>query len=155
MDFRGENNPNFKHGLTDGNSFRHPVYTAWQNMKQRCFNVRNKKFHRYGGRGISICDHWLKSKNFIQWAFENGWQKGLTLDRIDNDGNYEPSNCQWILQTLNSRKKHTTKLTIDQAKQIRNKCRSGLSEHEVAKEYDVSHGTIWFIVNNLTWDENL
>lgn len=153
MDFGGGNNPNYKHGLTDGKSFRHPVYTAWQNMKQRCFNTNHSKFHRYGGRGITICKDWLISKSFIEWAFENGWQKGLTLDRINNDGNYEPSNCQWILQSLNSRKKCTTKLTIDQAKQIRKLCDEGCNKVDISKLYNVSHGTIWFIVNNLTWDE--
>lgn len=155
MNFAGENNPNYRHGLTDGGSFRHPIYTAWQNMKARCLNPNNSKFHRYGGRGIVICEEWLVSSVFAQWALSNGWQKGLTLDRKNNDGNYEPSNCQWIIQGRNSRKKSTTKLTIDQAKQIRIRVSSGENEHDLAKEYNVTHGTIWFVVNRLTWDETL
>lgn len=151
----GEFNPNYKHGLTDGGSFRHPIYTAWQNMKARCQNPKHAKFHRYGGRGINICSEWLSSKNFAEWAFSNGWCKGLTLDRIDNDGNYEPANCQWILRSLNSRKKSTTKLTLGQAIEIRKRVSEGESEHELAKEFDVVHGTVWFIVNNMTWNESI
>lgn len=151
MDFSGRNNPNFKHGLTDGNKFRHPVYTAWQNMKQRCFNEKHPKYQRYGARGITVCNEWMKSKTFIEWAFANGWQKGLTLDRKNNDEGYEPSNCEWILLSLNSRKKSTTKLTIDQAMNIKERCSKGENEQDIASEFNVSHGTVWFIVNNLTW----
>jgi len=152
MVYCGENNPNYKHGLTNGNKFRHPVYTSWQNMKQRCYNKNNPKFHCYGGRNISVCEQWLNSKNFVEWAFTSGWQKGLTLDRKDNNGNYEPENCQWILHSLNSRKKRTTKLTIEKANQIRKRCENGESESKLAEEFDVCQGTIWFIRNELTWN---
>jgi hypothetical protein len=133
----------------------HPVHTAWQNMKQRCFNENHPKFHRYGGRGIIICQNWLNSKNFAEWAFLNGWQKGLTLDRIHNDEDYTPENCQWILWGLNSRKKSTTKLTIGKAKEIRVRKLKGEDEHHLASEYGVCHGTIWFILNKMTWNEEL
>lgn len=147
----GDKNPNFKHGLTDGESFRHPVYSAWSNMKQRCLNPNHPKYHRYGGRGISICDQWMNSKNFSKWAFENDWQKGLTLDRKNNDGNYEPSNCHWVLLSLNSRKKHTTKLSLVKAKEIRQHHSSGYTIKHLAELYDVTEGTVYFIVNEMTW----
>lgn len=66
-------------------------------IKQRCYNPKCKEYKNYGERGIKVCDEWLKSRPsaFYQWAFENGYKEGLTVDRINNDGNYEPSNCHW------------------------------------------------------------
>lgn len=151
MNRMGHENSNFKHGLTNGKSFRHPVYTAWQNMKSRCLNPKNEKYNRYGGRGIKICDEWMNSFIFAQWAFSSGWQKGLTIDRKDNDGDYCPSNCHWILVSLNSRKKSTTKLTLDQAEHIRNLSKEGYENQELANMFNTSNGTVWFILKNMTW----
>lgn len=65
-------------------------------MKQRCYNPKNDKYSIYGGRGITICDEWLSdSEEFVRWALENGYKESLSIDRIDVDGNYEPSNCRW------------------------------------------------------------
>lgn len=150
-DFSGENNPRYKHGLTDGGSFRHPVYTAWQNMKSRCLNQNNAKYHRYGGRGVKICSEWMDSAGFAKWAFSNGWSEGLTLDRKDNDGDYEPSNCHWITKPKNSRKKSTTKLTYRQAREIEQRKQNGEPTSLLAAEFGVSLSTVNFICCNLTW----
>ena len=72
------------------------LYTIWALMKYRCCNPLRKEYHRYGGRGIKVCDEWMEFDSFIQWALENGYSDGLTLDRVNNDGNYEPSNCRWV-----------------------------------------------------------
>jgi hypothetical protein len=83
---------NTKHG--DSHSLLHNIWSA---MKDRCRNSRNKNYPRYGARGIVVCDEWLGDYLvFRQWALENGYKDGLSIERNDNDGNYEPSNCSWI-----------------------------------------------------------
>lgn len=73
------------------------LYSTWQGMKQRCIDANSTSYHNYGGRGIKVCDDWLYDyTKFYDWALANGASKGLTLDRIDIDGNYEPSNCRWV-----------------------------------------------------------
>lgn len=72
------------------------LYSTWNGMKQRCLDPNSSHYHRYGGRGVTICEEWLNDySKFYEWAMANGASKELTLDRIDTDGNYEPSNCRW------------------------------------------------------------
>jgi hypothetical protein len=84
---------------------KHPLYQTFNSMKYRCYNPDAANYHLYGGRGIRICDEWLRNKNsFFIWAINNGWTLGLCIDRINNNGNYEPSNCQFVTRSTNSRK---------------------------------------------------
>lgn len=92
------------HGLK-----KSPIYNIWQNMKKRCYNKNCKSYKDYGARGIKICDEWLNIINFHNWAITNGYKKGLSIERVDVNGNYEPSNCTWIPleeQARNKRSNH-------------------------------------------------
>jgi hypothetical protein len=144
--FEGEHNPNYRHGLAGSAG----LYNSWQNMKQRCMNPNNPKYHRYGGRGVKICDAWLSITGFKKWALANGYSKGMTIDRKDNDGNYCPENCHWISVHENSRKKSSTKISQEDASKIRERIKNGELPINLAIEYNVVHGTIWFIQNNIT-----
>ena len=90
-------NKNHVHGFCD-----HKLYTVWCNMLTRC---SNKYYHRYGGRGISVCEEWKKPEVFIQWALKSGWEDGLQIDRVDNDGDYCPENCRFVTRLENAHNK--------------------------------------------------
>ncbi len=99
---------------THGYSADHPkLYEVWSTMLSRCYNPNRPKYKDYGLRGISVCPEWQRAENFCEWALENGYKDGLQIDRIDVNGNYEPSNCRWVTPKQNSRNRRNTKfLTI-------------------------------------------
>lgn len=84
------------------------LYEIWQGMKARCYNEHDARYDRYGGRGIRVCEEW--KTNFIafhDWAMSNGYQDSLTIDRIDNDGNYAPDDCRWSTRKEQCRNRST------------------------------------------------
>lgn len=94
---------------TKHNLAAHPLYFAWFSIKKRCYSPKFTQYANYGGRGISVCQEWFDSlMSFYNWAIDNGWKKGLTLDRIDVNGDYEPSNCRWITIVEQQKNKRTS-----------------------------------------------
>ena len=90
------------------------LYSKWKGMKARCYKKTCERYYRYGARGIRVCDEWRNDfSEFRKWAMSSGWKPGLTIDRIDYNGNYEPQNCRWATmeeQARNSSHCHMIKL---------------------------------------------
>ncbi len=87
----------------------HKIYKVYIRMIGRCYYSNHIQFKDWGGRGITVCDEWKNDRTkFFAWAFANGWKKGLQLDRINNDGNYEPGNCRFITPQENSLNRRNT-----------------------------------------------
>jgi hypothetical protein len=104
---RGSAHYNFRHGGACGKKSR--TYQAWLSMKRRCYNARCPNYARWGGRGITVCDRWRQSfTNFL--ADMGRCPDGYSLDRIDNDGNYEPSNCRWATREQQMRNNRRNRL---------------------------------------------
>ena len=124
----------------------HPLYNAWKNMRRRCDNPNTNFFKNYGGRGIRVCEEWDKdSLAFIHWALDNGWEQGLTLDRIDNNGDYCPENCRWISraeQLLNRRNNRI--MTLNGRSQ---------TMKEWARELGINPQTLSNRVNRQKWSD--
>ena len=82
---------------------RSKLYFVWVEIGQRCNNPKNKQHKDYGERGIKRCEEWNSFISFGTWAIKNGYRVGLSIDRINNDGNYEPSNCRWVTREIQAR----------------------------------------------------
>lgn len=91
------------------------IYQRWSSMKARCYCKSATNYSHYGGRGITMCDEWKSNfMNFYQWAIENGYKEDLTIERIENNGRYEPSNCKWItMKEQNQNKSNRRIITVN------------------------------------------
>ena len=136
---RGENIMRFYHGLSHTR-----IDNIYKKMIARCYKKSEINYGRYGGRGIVVCDEWKKDKTaFFKWAFENGYDELLTLDRINNDEGYSPQNCRWatVKEQSNNRKSNRYIEAFGE-----NKTMSQWSDETGIKE-----GTIWQRLRN-GWD---
>ena len=89
------------------------IQSVWRGMLSRCRNPNNSYYNDYGKRGISVCEEWHHFRNFQKWCYENGYKIGLTIDRIDNNGNYNPSNCRFITNKEQQRNKRNNRMLKD------------------------------------------
>ena len=141
---------NTTHGLCD-----HPLYATWTHIKQRCYNENDKGYKYYGGRGIEVSSVWLyDAKEFIGWCLKNGWQEGLTIDRINNNGDYSPNNCRFVSHATNCQNRRSTKLSQNKVKEIRSMklLTPELTQQKIADIYGVDYYTVGDILRNQTWE---
>lgn len=134
---------NKKHGMHGTR-----LYRIWNNMKNRCYNKNIKAYKDYGNRGIKVCAEWLDKKNgfknFYNWAINNKYKEDLTIDRINVNGNYEPSNCRFIRKEEQAHNKRNSIMITYKGK----------TEHITywAKLYNVSRDCLWQRIKVLNWD---
>jgi len=128
------------------------LYGVWRDMKSRCYDANLKSYKNYGGRGITVCDDWHDFANFREWAYDNGYHPEApkwkcTLDRINNNGNYEPSNCRWVdmkIQNHNKRKPEKgSGRTIDYGSLVKDFDLGTMLTKDIAKKYGIAIDTVY------------
>lgn len=120
------------------------LYFIFNQMKQRCYNPKNKRYKNYGGRGIKICDEWLDNQNlFFEWSLSNGYNDTLTIDRIDCNKGYEPNNCRWVTQKFQQNNRTNNRIITYKGKS------QTLSQW--CEELGIPYSTIKHRVNEFHW----
>ena len=137
---------NTKHGHSPRNGKESPTYQSWRHMKARCQNPNHPDYKYYGGRGVEVCERWQDFANFLADMGERS--EGLTLDRINNEGNYEPGNCRWTTrkeQRQNQRDRKDQYLFVamnEQGTMI-----ASNNQHEFARQHGLDVGSINHCLN--------
>ena len=124
-----------KNAVKYGTQYPKRLTQIYRSMKHRCTNPNSDQYELYGGRGITVCNEWLNDpEQFYKWALDSGYDSALTIDRIDVNGNYEPSNCRWATrkEQANNRR-NTRELLVDGEK---------LTISEAARKYNIKRQTL-------------
>lgn len=137
---------NWKHGHSSWRRGPTSEYRIYHKMLRRCFKETDPKYHRYGGRGITVCDRWRGPEGFINFFADMGSRPGLgySIDRIDNDGNYEPGNCRWATVLQQARNKSTVTMVEWKGKRI--------SLPDACDEEGLSLDTVYNRIKYLGWE---
>jgi hypothetical protein len=136
-------------------SKRAPEYGTWWGMVQRCTYPRHNRFALYGGRGIAVCDRWRygdgERSGFECFFADMGPRpERHSIDRVDNDGNYEPGNCRWATASVQMRNRRPFKLTASQVAEIR-ALAGQLSQAKIARRFGIARATVGDILTERTW----
>lgn len=130
---------NITHGM------RHTrLYNIWAKMQRRCLNKNDNDYYKYGERGISVCLEWRTFIPFGEWAMNNGYQESLTIDRINNDGDYEPSNCRWATYKQQGNNKRNSFFIEYNGEK--------LTSSEWDERLGFKRKTVWTRIKILKWD---
>lgn len=124
------------------------AYSSWGAMKQRCTNPRHRDYARYGGRGVTVCAQWMSFAGFFADMGER--PPGMTLERIDNDGNYEPGNVQWANRFAQARNRSNKRLTEADVRWIRSKAET-MRHKDIAAQLGVSRTYVSEIIAGKKW----
>jgi hypothetical protein len=127
-----------KHHLTE-----HLLYGVWCNMRSRCYNEKNVAYRNYGGRGIRVHHSWNNFIVFYNWAISAGWEKGLEIDRINNNGNYTPKNCRIVTPRNNNRNRRTSIYFTYNGKK--------LFITDLCEEFGIDRGALLYRIRELGW----
>lgn len=129
-----------------------PTYGTWQAMMRRCHNPNAPTYKKYGLRGISVCSRWRESfGNFLADMGER--PIGMTIDRINGAGNYEPGNCRWATCVQQSRNRSFVRLTLDLAREIHGRHEHGESMRSIARRLQIGATTVGKVINGVTWHD--
>ena len=128
-------------GMSTHHETKTKLHKRWESMIARCEYTKHPHYNNYGERGISVCKDWHNYENFRNWALNNGYSEDLSIDRIDNNGNYEPSNCRFVTmeeQSSNKRNNHWIQYGLD-----------NLTVSQFSKKYGVPKSTVrWRLQNS-------
>lgn len=138
-------------------SYKHShkrLFRIYKNMLSRCYDKKHKSYHNYGKLGILVCSEWKSSPDlFCAWSLENGYCDDLTIDRINGEKGYFPSNCRWVTVTQQNRNARTNVLNEKTVQLIRFDYSNGFSIKDIIEKYNMNRSTISQVVNNRIWRE--
>ena len=131
------------------------LHQVWLDMRNRCSNQNHKQYKYWGGRGISVCNEWQNSfLSFKEFADNNGYSKGMPIDRIDNSKGYSPNNCRFTTVKINCRNTRRIKLSLKKAIHIHTLIAEGFKNNIIAKMFEVEEDLISSLKTGRIWKES-